>query len=82
MISLNNKKDPIKKPSLNKKSKINFSQKPISKPKTPLVIAKKEPTEQEMLDWIKTLPGFIQGLTKVYDTPFDLYGYQVNGKHL
>ncbi len=47
------------------------------KPATPLVVIKKEPTEEEMTAWLSTIPGFIEGLTETEYSATRLYGYQV-----
>src|SRR4051794_21522256 len=41
------------------------------------IIAKSTPAPDELLDWLSTVPGFIQGGTSVDDRPTELYDYQV-----
>lgn len=42
-----------------------------------LAVVKKEPTSEEIKQWLATVPGFIQGAMKVDDEPVRLYDYQV-----
>jgi len=79
MIKLSLKKElkiPIQKPK-----KLGFSAKivpkePISSPKSQ-VISKSVSDYDKYLEWIKTIPGFIEGLTNTYDEPTKLYSYQI-----
>lgn len=41
------------------------------------VIVKETPLPEEMLDWLATVPGFLEGLTSVGDRPTELYDYQI-----
>lgn len=42
-----------------------------------LAVVKKQPTPEEIKQWLATVPGFIQGAMKVDDEPVHLYDYQV-----
>lgn len=41
------------------------------------IIAKETPAPSALLDWLSTVPGFIQGGTTVDETPTHLYDYQI-----
>jgi phage FluMu gp28-like protein len=41
------------------------------------VVVKESPAPAELLDWLSTLPGFIQGGTQVDEQPTRLYDYQI-----
>lgn len=41
-----------------------------------LGIVKRDPTKDELADWLATVSGFIQGATQVDDMPTQLYEYQ------
>lgn len=41
------------------------------------VIAKTTPAPTELLDWLSTVPGFIQGGTTIDERPTQLYDYQI-----
>lgn len=42
-----------------------------------LVVAKQTPAPDALRDWLATVPGFIQGATRVDDCPTRLYDYQI-----
>lgn len=43
-----------------------------------LTINKQTPAPNELVDWLSTVPGFIQGFTQVDDKPVQLYDYQIS----
>lgn len=77
-ISKNNYIPPKK---TKKKKNHKFKKKTKIYNPSPLVIVKKDGPEilgeEKFKNWLATVPGFLEGLTKTYDKPTKLYDYQV-----
>lgn len=66
------------KPADNKRrAAVVVSKKKPQRKAAPLTVVKKQPTEEELANWLSTVPGFIEGLTETEFNPTRLYGYQV-----
>jgi phage FluMu gp28-like protein len=59
--------------------KTEVSKEPI--PSTPLIVVKKDLVDNmddsKVKEWLSTIDGLIEGLTKVHETPTHLYDYQI-----
>lgn len=70
ILTKSGKRTPVPKKNGNKRT-------PVLRVRTPLIIVKREPTPEEVQDWLSTVPGFIEGLTETDFGATRLYGYQL-----